>query len=192
MEVIILVRFSATGTVGKLLSCSALLKVSLWGWLHHPCQDYLVHPDLPTEHLTAPATVFPLKIRLCLSEPHPCACVWIEHPPGELSSSQPGSTINIWRIFWTGSQPYPFLGKRWWLWGALELPSQICSPAWGSLQWAEGDRLPCCRRLWLISQIPSAQAQVPALLSCDLQWEKGGAWPGEGGGFHSYLGCNRN
>lgn len=44
--------------VGKLFSSGALLKV---------CQDYLVHPDLSTDHLT---TRFPEKIRLCLSELH--------------------------------------------------------------------------------------------------------------------------
>lgn len=85
VEVIILLRFSVTRTIGKLSTSSALLKVSLQqrgGQLHHPCQDYLVHPDLPTEHLTAPATRFPEKIWLCLSEPHPRACVWNEHPTG--------------------------------------------------------------------------------------------------------------
>lgn len=61
VEVIILLRFPVTRTIGKLFSFSALLKVSLWGQFHHPCRDYLVHPGLPTEQLTAPAIAFPEK-----------------------------------------------------------------------------------------------------------------------------------
>lgn len=47
-----------------------------------PSLSGLPGPSLPTEHLTAPATGFPEKIRLRLSEAHPRACVWNEHPTG--------------------------------------------------------------------------------------------------------------
>lgn len=62
------------------------------------------------------------------------------------------------------------------LWSSHPKPAVLAeAPCSG----AGADRLHCCRRLWLISQVPSAQAQVPALISCDLQWEGGsmaGRW----------------
>lgn len=61
-------------------------------------------------------------------------------------------------------------------------PNLQAFSCWGSLGLQE-----------LISLIPSTQGLALISSSCHSQWEeKRGAQPGEGDGFHSYLGCKRN